>query len=55
MNIISETILNLLSLSIWQVWSQYEHFKAPIFLTDFSKITFFYKRNNMISSVVWLK
>ena len=41
MNIISQTILNLLSFSLWQVWSQYEHFEAQIFLTNFSKITFF--------------
>ena len=40
MNIISQTILNLFSFSIWQVWSEYEHFEAPIFLTNFSEITF---------------
>ena len=39
MNIISQTIPNLFSFSIWQVWSEYENFEAPIFLTNFSEIT----------------
>ena len=39
MNIILQTIPNLFSFSIWQVWSEYENFEAPIFLTNFSEIT----------------
>ena len=33
-------LLNLFSFPIGQVWSEYEHFEAPIFLTNFSEITF---------------
>ena len=31
--------IKLIFLLKWQVWSEYKHFEAPIFLTNFSEIT----------------